>query len=870
MLSDNLNIALAFKNQVSKTPHQIAVYFDNLSLTFEELDLMSDRVAVYLLANNLSFSHIGISLPRSQEIPVAILGVLKAGCTYVFIDPDYPPERMKHILSDADIELMLCTSEISRSSFDEHIRKLPLSKVLKNSAKAEIQLQMIRPECAAYIMYTSATTGKPKGVVISHRNVLNYIETIGKLFNLKADDVYLHTASFSFSSSVRQFFVPLLNGIPVCIISSQDMLSLKRILSVILKYKVTIADTTQSLWKAGLIQIDRMESGEKSRLVDSSLRTIAFSGDFLPASLVQQIKKTLQKPVQFINICGQTEALGAMAYCLPPDFSQAKGYVPIGYPLENTQMFVVDDTMTPVPDGEIGEMVISSPSVGPGYYKNEELTARSFVADILSGNPDRRMLKTGDLVRFWYEKPAEMIGRKDFQVKIRGVRIDLNDIEAVLSGYPGVSDCHVASIFNHTDDLLLVAFVVASQDNTLHAEEVKRFLRTRLPANYVPEVILPIDKIPLTPNGKVDRKFLQEIAALKYEEKRDAYEVEFKNETQKSIYNMFVRVLNINNLSINDNFFDLGGHSLKAVELAEIMEKVFNRPVPAELIYQYPTVNKLALAVESIDSNSDSMNLVAIQPYGSKQPFICVHGDDSNYLFTKYLGDDIPFYGFFHQGRNGEKMKYTSIEDIANAYTEELFKLRPEGPYILAGYSIGGIIAFVMVNLIRARGGEVSKLILIDTLSPEYSGERIKGRYMFQYGQAEKEARSVRKPEANPGILHRLWTKFSLILFAAGYYLGLLFLLFGLRIPLGLRNSYIIGVYRRARSSYKPHGADVDTLLFRCTDDNFEDFDLGWERFIRGRLEINQVKSNHFSIIREPLLGEVAEIIVNRFYKNES
>jgi amino acid adenylation domain-containing protein len=565
MIVEGSNIPHAFKIQVSKSTDKIAVYHKDITLTYNELDYISNKVAAYLIKKKLSGNHIGISLHRSPEILISILGVLKAGCTYVFMDPAYPIDRMRYILENANIKLFLTSKEVKKNLSGTRENVIYMNKLLQQSFDEKMPDIPIDPESPAYIMYTSATTGKPKGVVISHGNVLSYIKAVSELYDIEQNDIYLHTASYSFSSSVRQYLVPLLNGIPLYLATEQDVVSLKRTLEIIRKKRITIADSTPSLWKSGLIQIERLSHYEKDLLFNSALRLIVFSGDKLPASLVQQIKKEIKKPFRIINVCGMTEALGAMAYSLPDDFSQNTGNVPVGYPLSNTTMVVLDETMSPVGDGDEGEMIISSPSIGAGYYNNPDLTAQTFIPNTISGDVNRTMLKTGDIVRYWKEKPIELVGRKDFQIKIRGVRIDVNEIESILCEYPGVEDCCVTNIYGSLEELILVAFVVSEGRETISVERMKEFLRTKLPANFIPEMISQIENIPLTPNRKVDRKALQVFAGERYYNKVNiATETEFENEIQKSLYNLFTSILGTNDIKINDNFFDVGGHSLKA------------------------------------------------------------------------------------------------------------------------------------------------------------------------------------------------------------------------------------------------------------------------------------------------------------------
>ncbi len=726
------NITKVFEEQAFLNPEKAAIIYRGRYMSYEELNTASNSVANYLIDNHLYGQFIGISLHRSPDIVISILGILKAGCSYVFIDPAYPAERAKYIIEHSDLKLLFTAESLPVSGRYSGVTAVYVKELIHTYKREGNPGLEILSDSPAYMMYTSGTTGQPKGVILTHGNVLSYINAIKAVLMIDPDDIYLHSASFSFSSSVRQWLVPLSSGIPLCIASEEDLASLKKILEVVKNNHITIIDTTQLVWRYGLMQIERLVQTEKESLIDSDLRRMIFSGDILPAWLVQQIRKTLTNKIKIFNVYGQTEALGATVYPVPEDFSPESGVVPIGYPLDNTRLIVMQEDLTPVEDGGTGELYVCSPSVGPGYYKNSELSNAVFLENHFIDDAPYRVLKTGDIVRFWKNKPLEIIGRQDFQVKIRGIRINLSEIESVLIKHPHVEDCVVTGISAQDNELSLVGIIVTKNQYNGHTDELKTYLRDFLPEAYIPEMIIKIDRIPATPNGKINRKAIVEIAENEYFNRKPQGVVRFRNEVQKTLYNLFVKVLMIDNFTLTDSFFDIGGQSLKAVELVEIMERVFNKSIPVELVYRYPSVEKLASAVEHIHQESFRSNLIAIQPFGKEEPFICVHGDDANFYLPKYFGEEIPFYGYFHQGRNGERIEYTTLRSIAEEYVEELMNLRPKGPYILGGYSIGGIIAFAMAKRIREKGGEVRLLVLIDSESPQYIGERIAGKYFFE------------------------------------------------------------------------------------------------------------------------------------------
>ena len=709
-------------------------------------------------------------------------------------------------------------------------------------------------------MYTSGSAGKPKGVEISHANIVNYILEAISTLEIKQDDIYLHTASFSFSSSIRQFLTPLVSGIPVYIANEEDVRSLNKILEIAKKHNITIIDSVPSLWKYGLNQIERSDISKKEQILNTALRLLVFSGDLLPAQLVQKIKTVFQDKIKIINVYGQTESIGMLSYAIPVDFKIDSGIVPIGFPPKNTNISVLDNGLNQVKNGDIGELYISSPSIGIGYYKNKELTDQVFFKENTINDSGHKTFKTGDLVRYWENKPLEIIGRTDFQVKIRGVRIDLNEVENVILKYSTVKESIVIGILNKENEQTLIGFVVAKDNSNIDINNLKIYLKSFLPANYIPEKILNIKKIPLSSNGKIDRKQLQFIAENELNPAKEDNDINLRNEVQKTLYNLFVKILNTRDLALTDNFFDIGGHSLKAVELIELLERIYNKSIPVELIYQYPSIEKLAPLIDDIKLDSNPLNLVAINTSDTKYSFICVHGDDANFLIPKYLDNKISFYGYFHQGRHGDRIKFKDIPSISQKYIDELFQIKPEGPYTIGGYSIGGVIAFNMVKILKGMGKKVNLLILIDSESPQYEGKFIPGQNIY-LEETRKEVFAFPDQVDKTVKRNHLQSLLKLIKVKSDFFIALLISVIGFKIPLRFRNNYIMGIYRRARKKYFPEIVDVKTVIIRSTLDNFEGIDLGWKRYISGDISIFEIVTDHDNIIKEPYVRKLTNII---------
>jgi len=842
-------------------PGRLMVTDSNQSITAGDLEQKSNAVAAWLIENGYQQSVIGICLKRTAEIPVLIIGIWKAGCAYVFLDPGYPAERLKYMIAHAQIKRIIVLHEQQNQLGLDPLVCTPMNLLFKLSGTSGTISPKVLPDQRAYIMYTSGSTGKPKGVEVLNRNIEHYISALIQVVKLGLTDSCLHTASFSFSSSVRQFCLPLALGIPVHIAAENQVGSLPELLELVKKSRITLMDSTQSLWRYGLVHLDRMPRKELDELIRSDLKSLLFSGDILPVSLIGQIRRLFYDKIKIYNVYGQTESLGNMVYPLPDVLEKPDGAVPVGFPLPGSKCLVLNESMKPVQEGETGELYLSSPCIAKGYFNNESLSKSVFLENAPDSGVPGRWLKTGDLVCFRQNRPFEIVGRIDFQIKIRGVRIDIPEIEAVARQFPQVSDSVGVGLDISGDEKKLALFVTAAQSGELNVAALKNHLRQYLNEAFIPEMILVIDAIPLSPNGKIDRKMLFDMASAALSDtpvNRDM----IKNEIQKGVYHAFARVLDRDGFSLTDSFFDLGGHSLKAVELSDVLERVYNRVIPLDSIYTHPTVSSLSKFIENGQARGELYNLVAIQPEGTKKAFICVHGDDANFYMPKYLGDDYPFYGFFHQGRGGEKIRHTTIQSIAKSYVDELIRLVPSDNYVLGGYSIGGVIAFAMAGILISLGKHIDKLILIDSESPDYTGNRMAGRHVFT---AELSRQGYSKRSSNltsdldPG--NAFSAKYRDLYFRYGYYLCILLAGLGIRIPLWLRNSYIIGVYRRARSTYLPESLEVDVRIIRSTVDNFEDYDLGWTRYIKGKIEINELEGNHDTIIQEPQVQYLTELL---------
>lgn len=706
-----------FETQVKRTPDAKAVVFALEHLTYLELNARANRLAHHL--QNLGVGPevlVGICMERSLEIVVGILGILKAGGAYLFLDPAYPQERLNLMLQETQVPVLLTQRRVEVQTSRAHVVYLDdcgqgeVQKGDKNPASG------VTAQNLAYVMYTSGSMGRPKGVTLTHANVRHYVQSINTELQINANDVYLHTASFSFSSSVRQLLVPLSQGAKVLIATYEQTRDPLKIFDVIQKCGVTVCDTVRSFWQYGLEALAGLDQASRIALMKSNLRLIVFSGGLLTWEIPKAIVLQLEHRPRIVNIYGQTETIGVSIYSLSNEFDYQVGTVPTGRPIPNTQVYILNSQLEPVPIGVTGELHVGGPGLARGYLNSSELTAERFIGNPFSDAPFSRIYKTGDLARYLPDGNIEVLDRIDNQVKLRGMRVELGEIESVLGQHPAVQSTAVAAWEDKRGDKCLVAYVVPNRKSPPIISEVRGFLREKLPEYMVPSAFMLLDALPLTPNGKVERRALPmpDQALLELER---AY-VAPRDPVELQLTKIWEEVLGVQPVGVRDSFFDLGGHSLKAVRLFAQIENTFGKNLPLATLFQAATVEQLAIVLQHEELAPWSM-LVAIQTGGNKTPLFCVHGVDGNILafqdLARYLDSDQPVYGLQPKGLDGKQTPHTRIEDMATEYVRQIRTVQPEGPYLLAGYSAGGMVAFEMAQQLQRQGQKVALLAMFDT-----------------------------------------------------------------------------------------------------------------------------------------------------------
>ncbi len=595
-----------FEEQVRRTPTAIAVSFEGERLTYQELNQRANQLAHYLKKHGVGTDVlVGVCVERSLEMVIALYGVLKAGGAYVPLDPGYPKDRLAFMMEDARTQVLLTQGKLVASlpSNDAHLVRLDddWSEIARESR--ENPKRDVSDENLAYMIYTSGSTGKPKGAMNTHGGIRNRLQWMQEAFGLTEADVVLQKTPFSFDVSVWEFFWPLLYGARLEVAKPGGHQDPDYLVNVIESAGVTTAHFVPSMLQV-FVNVPGLERCGRLKLV-------MCSGEALSYELTERFRERLPR-TELHNLYGPTEAAVDVTWwrCEQND----RKVVPIGKPIANTKMHVLSPTLEPVPIGVAGELFIGGVQLARGYLNRPELTAEKFIPDPF-GKPGERLYRTGDLARYWSNGIIEYLGRIDHQVKIRGFRIELGEIEATLESYSGVKQAVVVAREDTPGDKRLVAYVAAQNPSELAVEELKRHLGKTLPEHMVPAAFVVLEELPLSPNGKVDRKLLPRpdwaAAAERYVAPSTAIEAQ--------IAQIWSQILKIPRVGIDDNFFALGGNSLLALQVISRIRTSTNREFSLRSFFEGPTVRGMATALER--GQAPSSVIPSLEPRPRTSPY---------------------------------------------------------------------------------------------------------------------------------------------------------------------------------------------------------------------------------------------------------
>ncbi|MHC1763528.1 MAG: amino acid adenylation domain-containing protein [Verrucomicrobiia bacterium] len=721
-----------FDEQVRRAPDAVAVRFGSVQMSYAELSRRAERVTAALRAAGVKpGAKVGLCLERSAVIVAAMLGILKAGAVYVPMDPAYPRERLAWMLADAEALVVLTETRFREALPADRARILCIDDAFEPGAESGFRPGP-KPDDIAYVIYTSGSTGKPKGVAVSHRAIVRLVCNTDYV-QLTPDDRVAQASNACFDAATFEIWGALLNGATLIGIERETILSPKELAARIAGDRITTLFLTTALFN----QVAAEEPG-----AFRPLKHLLFGGELVDPRSVRRILER-QPPERLLHVYGPTETTTFATWHVVREAPIGPGTIPIGRPIANTRLYVLDAALEPVPPGVPGEICIGGPGVARGYQNRPEATAEKFVPDPFSPVPGARLYRTGDLGRFRPDGSVEFIGRSDQQLKIRGFRIEPGEVEAMLAAHPAVRECAVTAVEDGgARGKRLVAFIVPqTTKETGRAMGLREFLKSKLPSYMVPSAIVPVAKLPLNSNGKVDRSVL---AALEQGPAgEDEAFVAPRTPAEVRLAAIWSDILGVQRVGIRDSFFDLGGHSLLAVRLFAAIEREFGKKLPLASLFKSPTIEALG---ELIGTRTDSPHwplMVALQPEGSTPPFFWVHslGGDGGGAFFYYrklaglLGADQPSYGI-----RSPQEPFTDLNEMAGHYVDQLLRFQPQGPYFLGGFCFGGIVAYEMAVQLRRRGCEVGLLALLESAPPT----RNRGRPRLNLQSAMALARNVR------------------------------------------------------------------------------------------------------------------------------
>jgi amino acid adenylation domain-containing protein len=695
------------EDHAARTPGAVALLFAGERLTYGELDARANRLARHLQKLGVGPEvPVGLCLERSLEVVIALLGILKAGGAYVPLDPTYPSDRLAFLIEDSGTNLILTRRSLQSKVPAGHVRVLCLDaeeETISRESPGPLT-RRATPENLAYVIYTSGSTGRPKGVLLEHRGLCNLIQAQIKALEIHPGDRVLQFSSISFDASVWEIFGALGGGATLCLAEFEKLLPGPALLGLLRGEAINVATLPPSALNA-------MAQAELP-----ALKTVVSAGEACTLELAARWGRGRR----FINAYGPTETTVCATYKLV-DLAETK--LTIGRPIANTEIYILDGQLQPVPVGMAGELHIGGIGLARGYHRRPELTAEKFIAHPFSRDPKARLYKTGDLARYLPDGNIEYLGRLDHQVKIRGFRVELGEIEEVLNQLPGVQTSVVIAREDSPGDQRLVAYVVSLESAVSAWRES---LRARLPDYMLPAAFVVLKELPLTPNGKVDRKALPK-PDLDATLDRGNY-VAPNTATERVLAAIWSEVLGVKQVGLHDNFFELGGHSLLAVRVINRINKAFSIQLPMPVFFRNPSVAELAPAIDRESAAGRAAppqpasapavaGLITYQAAGTRPPLFFLHGDWTGGGFycgrlSQELGEDQPFFAI--PPYSSENPVVMTIEEMAKKHVAAIQTQNPHGPYLIGGYCIGAAVALEVARQLIARGEQVLHLLLVD------------------------------------------------------------------------------------------------------------------------------------------------------------
>ncbi|MGD0697556.1 MAG: amino acid adenylation domain-containing protein [Terriglobia bacterium] len=834
-----------FAAQAERTPDSVAVADEKQRLTYRELNARANQVARCLRKLGVGPEVlVGVALDRSVELLVALLGVMKAGGAYVPLDLDYPRDRLEFMVGDSRLRVVL-----TQAGLQARLPDVIGTQVCLDSDGGSISRESeedfssgAQPDNLVYVIYTSGSTGLPKGVQIEHRSLVNLLESLRIWPGFTGRDTFLATNTFSFDMSKPELYLALIAGGCVFVARRGIARDLNGFRQCLAASGATVLQGPPSFWRL------LIESGWQG---ETALKILC-GGEAWPAGLAMEL---IRRSPSVWNLYGPTETTVWSTVCrLTPD----DACVPLGRPIANTQVHILDDRLEPVPVGVAGELYIGGDGLARGYLNRPELTAEKFIPNPFSAQPGARLYKTGDLARLRPDGNLEFVGRVDHQVKIRGYRVELGEIEAALGQHPQVKAAVVVMREDALGDRRLVAYVIATDSNSLTGEVLRCYLREKLPEYMLPARFELLDSFPVTPNGKVDRLALPPPRASRLDLGNMALP---ETESEEKLAGVFADVLGLERVSVEEDFFDLGGDSLLALRLIAEVEKISERRITLSNLFEMPTVRKLSAYTTDPRSSHAVPGALSIQPAGSRPPFFYVGAGPYIRPLGLRFGPDQPFWGLVLEQPEFKNLPVPfRLEDLAAILIRKMRAVQPKGPYYIGGSCRNAMFAHAMAQQLLASGDEVGLVVIVDPSHPaeilrHMKGEGVAGRLARVRQRWQLELGLIRQqgPAYFRAAVKRLRIRAPIIIKWMVYKVRL-----AMGHSVGDEMRDVEEVFYAAFVSHRPQPYPGPVAMIRseisartpCAADD----DLGWRELVTGEFKLHFLPGldHHEELYREP------------------
>ncbi|MEB3293072.1 MAG: amino acid adenylation domain-containing protein [Synechococcales bacterium] len=920
-----------FEAQVNQSPQAIALAFQHQTLTYQTLNQRANQLAHYLIAQGVQPGElVAISMHRCFEMVIGFLGVLKAGAAYVPIDPAYPVERQAYMLQDCQARIIL-TQQSLADTLSQITKKIPASdptiadptihathsttpeiKKSYNSTNSTYQLTQedtppqpripqprilcldntweqtiapysvnnpdlaVSPEQHAYVIYTSGSTGNPKGVKIPHRGLVNHSAAIIPLFELTHSDRVMQFSSMSFDIIVEELYPTLVSGGMLVLRTEEISASIRQFLSFVETQQITVLNLPTAFWHEWVNCLTLLHLP-----VPASIRLVIVGGEKASRVAYGEWVNHVGQTPRWLNTYGPTETtVTATVYDpIASQYDPQQGEIPIGKPIANAEVYVLDEQLQPVPFGAVGELHIGGPGVALEYHNRPDRTAEKFIPHPYQTNPHARLYKTGDTVRCLPDGNLQFVGRIDFQVKLRGFRIELGEIEIALEQHPAIRQAIVMMREETEGDRYLAAYLLPEPESALgqplDIEAVRAYLTQKLPTYMIPTALMPLESFPVTPNGKIDRH------ALPIPPKRDSggskLVVAPANATEAKLLKLWESILGMSPISTIDNFFDLGGHSLLVARLLDQIAAEFGKQLPLSTIVDAPTIEQLAKVLTEPKYPS-SIHL--IRAGGNKAPIFFIHDGVGETLLYRnlayHLDMERPIYGIRPFADADRPILHTRIESMAAYYLDLIRSVQTEGPYFLAGLCAGGVLSYEIARQLQAQGQTIGMVALLDAVSPlaelnsgieqqqrlhRLSQTLKTGQTSHPVARVAKLAAIVGKKLWN-GVTYEMTTRLQTQVETVKLRLFQSYCDRLLTPPRWLSPASVLTTYLFAEQSYRPttplqgsilllkasQGEGIDQpYRLLCKDAKF-----GWETLVTQGVQVYDIPGGHGSMLQEP------------------